>query len=283
MIKEFDPHDAFTFIEKDGRGFIDAQDLEEFMSNNGKKSFERKDYDALIRYFDSTDNSKLEYKDFVQILLPCTDDGLRETNNKEENYKKNFRSLNTETVEALYLLLEKELDYHCDVESIKCDLAKWKDFDVDNLFNKLDYLKQGFLDFWTIEKFLLDNGFKASESDVNSIIRRMDVTANAQISYNEFSEGIKYEEPRSYAKPIKAKPSTPKSYITSIRNKSLNLNKNLVNQNYTNQSYSRGYLYQYSSYTKQVNEDKREALYNRPLNSYNRSEFVHSNQIKYEG
>jgi hypothetical protein len=59
-----------------------------------------------------------------------------------------------------------------------------------NLFKLIDKNNQGYLDGPQIDAFLKSVNFNASKVDLNSIIRRFDVTADARISFNEFLEGI---------------------------------------------------------------------------------------------
>lgn len=68
-------------------------------------------------------------------------------------------------------------------------MANFKQDPMD-LFKMLDKQNQGYLDGPQIDAFLKSVNFNASKVDLNSIIRRFDVTADARISFNEFLEGI---------------------------------------------------------------------------------------------
>lgn len=87
-------------------------------------------------------------------------------------------------------LLNAECDYHKEIEAIKKQLSSLPGYNAKEAFRVLDTQNIGFIDYFSIEDFLRNFGFKATKSDINSIIRRFDVTADARISFCEFIEGI---------------------------------------------------------------------------------------------
>lgn len=87
-------------------------------------------------------------------------------------------------------LLNAECDFHKEVESIKKELSSLPGYNAEEAFRIIDSQNIGFIDYFSIEEFLRNFGFKATKADINSIIRRFDVTADARISYCEFLEGI---------------------------------------------------------------------------------------------
>lgn len=134
----------------------------------------------------------------MQILLPCTNDFLRNEalNRKPQVYAHSKSGMSPEVSNLLCSLLEKEVDYHRETEEIKMCLGSSPDFNPEVLFNEIDYQRFGFLDFNSIQNLLQNYGVKLADQEVNSIIRRLDVTANAQISLNEFIDGTKSVSPK---------------------------------------------------------------------------------------
>lgn len=72
-----------------------------------------------------------------------------------------------------------------------------KQFDYSKAFHSIDDWNYGFIDKKNLKSFLKKHGYIASNEDVISIIRRMDLDADARLSKGEFIEGIKPEEPYS--------------------------------------------------------------------------------------
>jgi hypothetical protein len=60
----------------------------------------------------------------------------------------------------------------------------------------IDQQKHGYIDFEAIRKFLSKFKKDIKKSDVNAIIRRMDVDADGKITFREFSHGITPEYPQ---------------------------------------------------------------------------------------
>jgi Ca2+-binding EF-hand superfamily protein len=60
----------------------------------------------------------------------------------------------------------------------------------------IDQQKHGYIDFEAIRKFLAKFKKDIKKSDVNAIIRRMDVDADGKITFREFSHGITPEYPQ---------------------------------------------------------------------------------------
>lgn len=76
-MRDFEPYTAFKRIDRGNTGFINAQSLAQFERENGYRELEQEDFISLVRYFDLDGDSKLNYHDFLQILLPCDDAYLR--------------------------------------------------------------------------------------------------------------------------------------------------------------------------------------------------------------
>ena len=76
-----------------------------------------------------------------------------------------------------------------------------KRFDYSKAFHSIDDWNYGFVDKKNLKNFFRQHGYLASTEEVMSIIRRMDMDADARLSKSEFIEGIKPEEP--YSKTLK--------------------------------------------------------------------------------
>ena len=60
--------DAFRSFDKDGNGFINAQDLRHVMINLGEKLTEE-EVDEMIREADVDDSGMVNYEEFVKMMM----------------------------------------------------------------------------------------------------------------------------------------------------------------------------------------------------------------------
>ena len=65
------------------------------------------------------------------------------------------------------------------------------DFTAERAFNEIDDENLGFVDHTSFENFLSRNGFAPTEEELTAIIRRIDVSADANASFPEFAEALK--------------------------------------------------------------------------------------------
>ena len=72
-----------------------------------------------------------------------------------------------------------------------------KQFDFDKAYNSIDDWNFGHIDKKNMKSFLKKHGYIAKNSDIISIIRRMDLDGDARLSRQEFIEGIRPGEPYS--------------------------------------------------------------------------------------
>ena len=91
-------------------------------------------------------------------------------------------------------LIEKEMKLAETVEYLKEKLHKCVDFDMSALYHQIDDCNMRFIDATAMKRFLLKcqlGGGKIKESLIGSIIRRYDLDADAKLSYQEFTDGVK--------------------------------------------------------------------------------------------
>lgn len=83
-----------------------------------------------------------------------------------------------------------------------------KQFDYQKAFNSIDDWNYGYIDKKNLKSFLKKHQHIATNEELTSIIRRMDLDADARLTKEEFIEGIKPEEP--YSKMMKRQSSKHK-------------------------------------------------------------------------
>ena len=70
-----------------------------------------------------------------------------------------------------------------------------KSFSKKKAFEAIDDWNYGFIDKKNLKSFLRKHNYVASTAETMAIIRRLDLDADARLSYYEFAQGIKPEEP----------------------------------------------------------------------------------------
>ena len=73
----YEPYSSFCRIDRNQDGFISPIDLVNFMRDNGNMDINEADCYFVMKFFDSDEDGKLNYPDFLQIVLPCTNKEIR--------------------------------------------------------------------------------------------------------------------------------------------------------------------------------------------------------------
>jgi hypothetical protein len=81
------------------------------------------------------------------------------------------------------------------MERLKSELQSKYDWTNSTAFNTVDTLRENALNNRNIASFLRVNGYYATESELIAIIRRLDVDADQKITFDEFIEGMRPQNP----------------------------------------------------------------------------------------
>lgn len=139
----------------------------------------------IVKFFDSDEDGVLNYTDYMQLVITCDDTYLRAAVTQREPYGVNVDEFLSPILEReLSILFEKEIAYHRELNS-------FSEFDYIEGFKELDEERIGFIDSSSVDSFLRRNGFAPTDEELTAIIRRIDVSADARISYPEFEEAMK--------------------------------------------------------------------------------------------
>ena len=75
----FEPYSMFQRLDRNGKGLIDSREILEFLRDNKEHSWTESQAFYLMKFYDSDLDDKLDYTDFLQMVLPCEDPELRAT------------------------------------------------------------------------------------------------------------------------------------------------------------------------------------------------------------
>ena len=93
------------------------------------------------------------------------------------------------TLQNLADLLSMELDYHVQIEKMKREIEQEKDFSTLDAFRAMDIKGFNYLDFENFFLFLQHTGrrTKYTRKHIFALLRRLDINADAKITFNEFA------------------------------------------------------------------------------------------------
>lgn len=187
---DFEPYSAFRQLDRLGLGSLSSSDLRAFLERNNIQITEEDSY-MLIRQYDSNSDGRLSLNEFTQLVLPSTNPTLREI--AQSRLTKPHLEIETEYL--LLRLLENEVETQRDLEAARKELVQRLDFNLLECFKVVDSKNSQKLDRNDLTDFLRKHNFKIIESDIDSIIRRVDNDGDYLISYLEFVDGILPSEP----------------------------------------------------------------------------------------
>mmetsp|Transcript_32612 Transcript_32612/g.29476 ORF Transcript_32612/g.29476 Transcript_32612/m.29476 type:complete len:242 (+) Transcript_32612:41-766(+) len=188
--REFEPYTAFKRIDRFGNGYVTIMDVLEFLRQNEIPVLEA-DVKNLFKMYDSNNDGKLSYTDFLNLALPRTSPSLRQLCTTRESYfvAKND-PLPYECEWALARVFDKEVNFTRKNELLKDDLQLRYDYSPLEAFRLIDEERLGYLDLDSLYIFLKRNKIMTSESDILSLLRRTDKDGDGKLSYAEFVEAM---------------------------------------------------------------------------------------------
>lgn len=189
-LEEFEPYATFNRLDRNNNGYLSAYEIFSFLKDNQFEA-SMEDCEYLVRFFDSDEDGVLNYTDYMQCVITCDDTYLRAAVTQRDPYGVNPDEYLSPILEReLSILFQKELAYHREIQLLKRDLNDSPDFSAERAFSEIDDENLGFVDHTSIENFLSRNGFAPTEEELTAIIRRIDVTADANASFPEFAEAL---------------------------------------------------------------------------------------------
>lgn len=191
-IRDFAPHSAFQRMDRDYSGSVSGREFCNFLRDNSVYHVSESEAYQLTSFFDSNGNGKLSFQEFLQMLLPCEDNFLRNvTLDRPSGRVGRYDSLPRDIELAIVAVLEGEIDLQRRLEDLKRELELQYDYSPFAAFRSVDRYNSGRIDTVNAGSFLRQQGHYASEMELLAIIRRIDTDGDAIINYSEFAEFVR--------------------------------------------------------------------------------------------
>ena len=185
-------------LDRSTDGFVTSMEIVNFLRDNGLHTVTEADCYYLVKFFDSDEDGKLNYPDFMQMLLPCNNPGLRTKATQRPNvFVAQHDYLTLDLERDVTKLIQKEIEIHRKSELLKQELASSSDFSLDGCYKSIDDWGYGWVDQRNLKSFFRNNKYNATDEECIAIIRRLDLDADGKLTKEEFGEGIKPQEPYS--------------------------------------------------------------------------------------
>lgn len=137
-------------------------------------------------------DGQLHYPDFMQIVLPCSNPGLRaQATQRPNQFCSKFSYLTLDVEKELAELFLDEIRLHRQSEEIKQELEASKGYAKEACYFAIDDCRLGSIHKKNLERFFAGCRRKTTENDHLAIIRRIDLDADSKIKKDEFLESIR--------------------------------------------------------------------------------------------
>ena len=201
---DFDAYQIFKNLDIEGKNRIDAKNLIDFLKNKGIYTSEE-EAKLIILFYDQDFDGVLTYPEFINLVQS------EKSIHKSPNFSPTD-CLSYNIDRSLGKLLEKEVELSRMVLYILKDLKLRYDFNIHDLYHSAK--NWNFITADSIRNFLEKNDFSYLESDIKSIIKRMDLNKDGKIDLGEFHVLLGYPN-CSYCCPCLNCPSCGACYCNS--------------------------------------------------------------------
>ena len=179
-------------MDRDANGSVSSIEICNFLRDNGVAHISESECYNLVCFFDSDGNKRLSFQEFIQMLLPCEDNVLRNiTIDRPSVRVGRFDRLPVDIEHAITAVVEKEVTLARRLEGCKRDLELGLDYTATSAFRSIDRYASGLITTVNLGAFLRDQGHWASETELLAIIRRIDTDGDASVDLRELSEFLR--------------------------------------------------------------------------------------------
>ena len=173
---DFDAYQIFKNLDIEGKNRVDSINIIDFLKNKGIYA-SQEETKLIILFYDQDFDGVLTYPEFINLVQS------EKSIHKSPNFSPTD-CLSYNVDRSLGKLLEKELELARTILYILKDLKSRYDFNIHDLYHSAK--SWNFITPDSIRIFLEKNEYSYLDSDIKSIIKRMDLNKDGKIDLAEF-------------------------------------------------------------------------------------------------
>ena len=180
--EDFNVFQLFKLLDKENKNYIDCKSIINFFNSKGITA-DNNEVQLLILFYDKDYDKVLSFNEFENLI---------KSNNysKELHNSNNIKNLSFNVNYAFTKLLEKELELSKRILLLLNDIRKIKNFNIHALYHRVKI--SNFIDEEGIKNFLNNNYESFLDSDIKSILKRLDLNKDGKIDLCEFHAFLGY-------------------------------------------------------------------------------------------
>ena len=194
----FEPYAAFRRIDRAHKGYLTHDDLLDFLKDNSVQH--PVIYcDALIKKYAKKTPSKLNYIEFLNIVLTQDNSQLRAETAQRPNYEvRDGEFLPVDVEYSLAKVFDRELILLAQADDLKFGLINRFDFTPLDAFTAIDQARTDRIDYENLSRFFREVSIFPHEEDIVGCLRRLDRDGDGVLSREEFCEGLALVDERLF-------------------------------------------------------------------------------------
>ena len=154
-IRDFAPMSAFERFDRDMNGQITSFEIINFLRDNSVFHISEGEAFTLVQFFDSNGNNRLSFQEFLQMILPCENNVLRNiTLDRPSRRVTRYDTLPRDIELSITSVIEKEIDLQRRLEVLKRELEVQYDYSPYAAFRSVDRYNSGRIDTVNAGSFL---------------------------------------------------------------------------------------------------------------------------------
>ena len=181
---DFDAYQIFKNLDIEGKNRVDSINIIDFLKNKGIYT-SQEEAKLIILFYDQDFDGVLTYPEFINLVQS------EKSIHKSPNFSPTD-CLSYNVDRSLGKLLEKEVELARMILYILKDLKTRYDFNIHDLYHSVK--SWNFISPDSIRTFLEKNEFSYLESDIKSILKRMDLNKDGKIDLSEFHVLLGYPD-----------------------------------------------------------------------------------------
>ena len=181
---DFDPYQLFKLLDKENKQFITNTNILNYLISKGI-SATNAEVDLLILFYDKNYDKALLFEEFQNLILSQKYVNRYQNGNGNQNINNaNNKPISFNVAYSFAKLLEKEIQLARNILILLSEIQNSKNFNIHKIYHEVkvtNYLEQN-----GIKNFLNKNNEYFLDSDIISILKRLDLNKDGKVDLCEF-------------------------------------------------------------------------------------------------